>query len=88
MEGSDKKTKAKKKLRLRSFKMRMIGSSYFQNDAQELLFGHPSVESVAKRFSNTSQHLDETTDAPIETYHKERINVLVQDFNDVQEQLD
>ncbi|MBA0785414.1 hypothetical protein Gotri_028288 [Gossypium trilobum] len=31
-------------------------------------FGHPSVESVAKRFSNTSQHLEETTDALVETY--------------------
>ncbi|MBA0731562.1 hypothetical protein Golax_022434, partial [Gossypium laxum] len=51
-------------------------------------FGHPSVESVAKHFSNISQHLDETTDAPVETYRKERINLLIQDFNDVQEQLD
>ncbi|KAB2025178.1 hypothetical protein ES319_D06G134500v1 [Gossypium barbadense] len=51
-------------------------------------FGHPSVESIAKRFSNTSQHFLETTDAPVETYQKERINLLVQDFNDVQEQLD
>nr|KJB66205.1 hypothetical protein B456_010G132800 [Gossypium raimondii] len=50
-------------------------------------FGHPSVESVAKRFSNASQHLEETTDAPVETYRKERINLLVQDFNDVQDQL-
>ncbi|TYG64889.1 hypothetical protein ES288_D06G143000v1 [Gossypium darwinii] len=38
-------------------------------------FGYPSVES-------------ETTDAPVETYRKERTNLLVQDFNDVQEQLD
>ncbi|TYI77307.1 hypothetical protein E1A91_D06G135300v1 [Gossypium mustelinum] len=45
-------------------------------------FGHPSVESVAKRFSNASQHLEETIDAPVETYRKERINLLVQDFND------
>ncbi|MBA0635763.1 hypothetical protein Godav_025799, partial [Gossypium davidsonii] len=51
-------------------------------------FGHPSVESVAKRFSNTSQHLEETTNAPVETYRQERINLLVQDFNDVQDQLD
>nr|KJB66210.1 hypothetical protein B456_010G133300 [Gossypium raimondii] len=51
-------------------------------------FGHPSVESVAKRFSNASQHLEETIDAPIETYRKEIINLLVQHFNDVQEQLD
>ncbi|TYH66764.1 hypothetical protein ES332_D06G145800v1 [Gossypium tomentosum] len=27
-------------------------------------FGHPSVESVPKRFSNASQHLEETVDAP------------------------
>ncbi|XP_012448705.1 agamous-like MADS-box protein AGL62 [Gossypium raimondii] len=51
-------------------------------------FGHPSVESVPKRFSNAGQHLEETTDAPVETYRKERINLLVQDFNDVQDQLD
>ncbi|TYH66765.1 hypothetical protein ES332_D06G145900v1 [Gossypium tomentosum] len=50
--------------------------------------GHPSVEFVKKRFSNASQHLEETTDAPVETYRKERINLLVQDFNDVQDQLD
>ncbi|MFQ6643213.1 hypothetical protein Gotur_018497 [Gossypium turneri] len=50
-------------------------------------FGHPSVESVAKRFSNASEHLEETTDAPVETYRKERINLFVQHFNDVQEQL-
>nr|KJB66208.1 hypothetical protein B456_010G133100 [Gossypium raimondii] len=30
--------------------------------------GHPSVESVAKHFSNASQHLEETTDAPVGTY--------------------
>ncbi|TXG74699.1 hypothetical protein ES288_D06G143400v1 [Gossypium darwinii] len=51
-------------------------------------FSHPPDESVAKRFSNASQHLEETTDAPVETYRKERINLLVQDFNDVQDQLD
>ncbi|TYI77306.1 hypothetical protein E1A91_D06G135200v1 [Gossypium mustelinum] len=51
-------------------------------------FGHPSVEYVAKRFSNAGQHLEETTDAPVETYRKERINLLVQDFTDVQDQLD
>ncbi|MBA0785415.1 hypothetical protein Gotri_028288 [Gossypium trilobum] len=51
-------------------------------------FGHPSVESVAKRFSNTSQHLEETTDALVETYRMESINLLVQDFNNVQDQLD
>ncbi|KAG4142154.1 hypothetical protein ERO13_D06G115680v2 [Gossypium hirsutum] len=51
-------------------------------------FGHPSVESVAKRFSNAGQHPEETTDAPVETYRKERINLLVQDFTDVQDQLD
>ncbi|MFQ6666844.1 hypothetical protein Gotur_033050, partial [Gossypium turneri] len=51
-------------------------------------FGHPSVESVAKRFSSTSQPLEETTAAPFVIYRKERINSLVQDFNDVQDQLD
>ncbi|TYI77308.1 hypothetical protein E1A91_D06G135400v1 [Gossypium mustelinum] len=45
-------------------------------------FGYPSVESVAKSFSNSSQYLEETTDAPVETYRKERMNLLVQDFND------
>ncbi|XP_012448704.1 agamous-like MADS-box protein AGL62 [Gossypium raimondii] len=51
-------------------------------------FSYPSVESVAKSFSNSSQYLEETTDAPVETYRKERMNLLVQDFNDVQAQLD
>ncbi|KAG4142155.1 hypothetical protein ERO13_D06G115696v2 [Gossypium hirsutum] len=51
-------------------------------------FGHPSVESVAKCFPNAGQHLEETIDAPVETYRKERINLLVQDFTDVQDQLD
>ncbi|MBA0777966.1 hypothetical protein Gotri_005910, partial [Gossypium trilobum] len=51
-------------------------------------FGHPSVESITTRFSNTSQPFNETTDAPIETYRKVRINLLVQDFNEVQDQLD
>ncbi|MBA0784770.1 hypothetical protein Gotri_025120, partial [Gossypium trilobum] len=32
------------------------------------LFGHPSVTSVAQRFSNASQPLKETPDVPIETY--------------------
>ncbi|MBA0730327.1 hypothetical protein Golax_020449 [Gossypium laxum] len=50
-------------------------------------FGHPSIESIAKRFSNRSLPLQETTDGPIETYHKERINLLVQDFNHIQDQL-
>ncbi|MBA0662230.1 hypothetical protein Goklo_006398, partial [Gossypium klotzschianum] len=30
-------------------------------------FGHPSAESVAKHFSNASQHLEETTDALVES---------------------
>ncbi|MBA0637826.1 hypothetical protein Godav_026053 [Gossypium davidsonii] len=40
-------------------------------------FSHPSVESVTKHFSNASQPLQETTDAPSETYRKERINLLL-----------
>ncbi|TYH66763.1 hypothetical protein ES332_D06G145700v1 [Gossypium tomentosum] len=103
MASSDKKTKESKKLRLRSLKMQMIGSSHFSKRRTgiykkvselsilcggEILFiifspagkpysfGHPSVESVAKRFSNAGQHLEETTDAPVETYRKERINCL------------
>ncbi|MFQ6652751.1 hypothetical protein Gotur_024469 [Gossypium turneri] len=60
----------------------------FSPTGKPYLFGHPSVEFVAKRFSHASQHLEETTDAPVETYCKERINLLVQDFNDVQDQLD
>ncbi|MBA0844940.1 hypothetical protein Goarm_023331, partial [Gossypium armourianum] len=60
----------------------------FSSVGKPYWFGHPSIEFVAKRFSNASQHFLETTDAPIETYQKERINLLVQDFNDVQEQLD
>ncbi|MFQ6665702.1 hypothetical protein Gotur_032331, partial [Gossypium turneri] len=50
-------------------------------------FGHPSVESVAKRFSDASKHFEETTGAPIETYRKQRINLLVKYVNDVQHQL-
>ncbi|MBA0626609.1 hypothetical protein Godav_004247, partial [Gossypium davidsonii] len=30
----------------------------------------------------------ETTDAPVETYRKVRINLLVQDFNEVKDQLE
>ncbi|MBA0626620.1 hypothetical protein Godav_004253 [Gossypium davidsonii] len=30
-------------------------------------FGHPSAESVTKHFSNASQHLEETTDALVES---------------------
>ncbi|MBA0880000.1 hypothetical protein Goshw_002233 [Gossypium schwendimanii] len=51
-------------------------------------FGHPFVESVAKRFSNTSQPLEETIDGLVVIYRKERIKLLVQDFTDVQDQLD
>ncbi|KAH1056363.1 hypothetical protein J1N35_034428, partial [Gossypium stocksii] len=39
-------------------------------------FGHPSVESIAKHFSNQRLPLNETTDAPVETYYKERNNLL------------
>ncbi|KAH1056362.1 hypothetical protein J1N35_034427, partial [Gossypium stocksii] len=49
---------------------------------------HPSAKSIAKRFSNERLPLNETTDAPVETYRKERINLLVQDFKDVLDQLD
>ncbi|TYH66760.1 hypothetical protein ES332_D06G145400v1 [Gossypium tomentosum] len=51
-------------------------------------FGHPSIESVAKFFSNASQPLNGTTDAPVEAYRKVRMNLLVQYFNKVQDQLD
>ncbi|PPD88553.1 hypothetical protein GOBAR_DD14506 [Gossypium barbadense] len=40
----------------------------FSPDGKPFSFGHPSVESIAKRFSNASQHLEETIDAPVETY--------------------
>ncbi|TYH71152.1 hypothetical protein ES332_D05G165100v1, partial [Gossypium tomentosum] len=51
-------------------------------------FGHPSVESVAKRFLNPNQPFNKTTDAPVEAYCKVRINLLVKDFNEVYDQLD
>ncbi|PPD88557.1 hypothetical protein GOBAR_DD14510 [Gossypium barbadense] len=41
---------------------------YFSPAGKPYLFGHLSVESIAKRFSNASKHLEETTDAPVETY--------------------
>ncbi|MBA0788137.1 hypothetical protein Gotri_025685, partial [Gossypium trilobum] len=51
-------------------------------------FGHSSFVSFAKRFSNPSQPLNETINAPVETYRKVRKDLLVQDFNEVQDQLD
>ncbi|MBA0723136.1 hypothetical protein Golax_003745, partial [Gossypium laxum] len=60
----------------------------FSSTDKPYSFGHPSVESVAKQFSNVSQPLNETTDAPVETYRKVRINLLVQDFKKAQGQLD
>ncbi|TYH66766.1 hypothetical protein ES332_D06G146000v1 [Gossypium tomentosum] len=53
----------------------------FSQTGKPYSFSHPSVESVTKHFSNASQPLQETTNAPSETYRKERINFLVQDFN-------
>ncbi|MBA0662212.1 hypothetical protein Goklo_006387, partial [Gossypium klotzschianum] len=50
--------------------------------------GHPSIKSVGKRLLNASQPLNETTDAPIAAYHTVSINLLLQDFNEVQDQLD
>ncbi|KAH1066215.1 hypothetical protein J1N35_031202 [Gossypium stocksii] len=50
-------------------------------------FGHPSVESVTKRFFNPNHLFNETIDAPIDAYHKVRINLLVKDFNEVYDQL-
>ncbi|MBA0867601.1 hypothetical protein Goshw_001825 [Gossypium schwendimanii] len=41
----------------------------FLSASKPYSFGHPSVESVNKRFLNISQPLNETTDAPIEAYH-------------------
>ncbi|TYI61271.1 hypothetical protein E1A91_D10G161300v1, partial [Gossypium mustelinum] len=46
-------------------------------------FRHHSVESVAKRFWNPNQSLNETTHAPVEADRKVRINLLVKDFNEV-----
>ncbi|MBA0664512.1 hypothetical protein Goklo_004497 [Gossypium klotzschianum] len=37
MASSSKKTGEEEKLRLRSLKIRMIGSSHFQNDVQEFI---------------------------------------------------
>ncbi|KAG4142157.1 hypothetical protein ERO13_D06G115728v2, partial [Gossypium hirsutum] len=74
--------------RLITFSKRRTGIYKKISELSTLCGGHPPDESVAKRFSNASQHLEETTDAPVETYRKERINLLVQDFNDVQDQLD
>ncbi|TYI77304.1 hypothetical protein E1A91_D06G135000v1 [Gossypium mustelinum] len=104
MASSDKKTKGKQKIEIKIHENaddRLIKISelstlcggeilfiIFSPAGKPYLFGHLSVESIAKRFSNASQHLEETTDAPVETYRKERINLLVQNFNDVQDQLD
>ncbi|MBA0575076.1 hypothetical protein Golob_024333, partial [Gossypium lobatum] len=41
----------------------------FLSGGKPYSFGHPSVESVNKRFLNVSQPLNDTTDAPIEAYH-------------------
>ncbi|MFQ6664645.1 hypothetical protein Gotur_031686, partial [Gossypium turneri] len=46
-------------------------------------FRHHSVESVAKRFWNPNQPLNETTHAPVEADRKVRIKLLVKDFNEV-----
>ncbi|MBA0628839.1 hypothetical protein Godav_023482 [Gossypium davidsonii] len=62
----------------------MIGLSHFQNYVQEFIrkplssplylvpysFRHDSVESVAKRFWNPNQPLNETTHAPVEVDRK------------------
>ncbi|MBA0662228.1 hypothetical protein Goklo_006396, partial [Gossypium klotzschianum] len=40
-------------------------------------FGHSSFESFAKRFSNASQPLNETINAPVETDRKVRTNLLL-----------
>ncbi|MFQ6665698.1 hypothetical protein Gotur_032331 [Gossypium turneri] len=42
-------------------------------------FGHPSVESVAKRFSDASKHFEETTGAPIETYQFNNLISITRD---------
>ncbi|MFQ6664647.1 hypothetical protein Gotur_031689, partial [Gossypium turneri] len=46
-------------------------------------FCHPSVESVAKQFLNPSQSFNETIYAPVEALSKVRLNLPVQDFNEV-----
>ncbi|MBA0738368.1 hypothetical protein Gogos_011735, partial [Gossypium gossypioides] len=46
-------------------------------------FGHLSVESIAKHFSNVNQPLNETTDALVKAYRKVRINLHVKDFNEL-----
>ncbi|KAG8494564.1 hypothetical protein CXB51_012211 [Gossypium anomalum] len=51
-------------------------------------FGLPSVESIAKRFLNPNQPFNETIDTPVEAYCKVRINLLVEDFNEVYDHLD
>ncbi|MFQ6639238.1 hypothetical protein Gotur_014618, partial [Gossypium turneri] len=41
----------------------------FSPTSKPYLFGHPSVEFVAKCFLSPNQPLNETTDAPVEAYH-------------------
>ncbi|MBA0694280.1 hypothetical protein Goari_004595, partial [Gossypium aridum] len=40
----------------------------FSSTGKPYSFGHPSIESIAKHISNASQRLNDTTDAPVETY--------------------
>ncbi|MBA0747857.1 hypothetical protein Gogos_004734, partial [Gossypium gossypioides] len=48
----------------------------FSPAGKPYLFGHPSVESFAKCFSNTSQPLNGATDAPVEAYLKLNLREL------------
>ncbi|MBA0813018.1 hypothetical protein Gohar_026908 [Gossypium harknessii] len=55
----------------------------FSPTSKRYLFDHPSVEYVAKRFLIPSQPLNKTIHAPVEAYRKGRINLHVQDFNEI-----
>ncbi|KAG8481142.1 hypothetical protein CXB51_025910 [Gossypium anomalum] len=50
-------------------------------------FGHHCVETITKQFLNPNQPFNETTHASVEAYHKVSINLLVQDFNDVYQEI-
>ncbi|MBA0672853.1 hypothetical protein Goklo_007417, partial [Gossypium klotzschianum] len=41
-------------------------------------FCHPSAQSVSKQFFNANQPLNDTIYAPVEAFHKVRINWLVE----------
>ncbi|MBA0626614.1 hypothetical protein Godav_004249 [Gossypium davidsonii] len=80
MASSDKKTKRKQKIEIKIIENAndrlIILFIIFSPTGKTYLFGHPSVESIAKCFSSTSQPLEETTDAPVVIYRVPVLGVL------------